>query len=424
MYHTHYSQQENTLDLLNQLLHNSEFQKVVLKIEEIENIRNLTTDEMIIAAKAYKGRFNYSKAAEYLTKAIDKSGYSFSANYMLAMILKELNRSGEAEEHLKEIIKNDPEQYMANIELAGILNSRGRFSEALILLSSVVEKDSINTYLLNRLAYTYLKLGDIECASAVYKRIVRLEPENISAIYHVGKISLQTDSLAAAKLILSKGINIYPDNTSLRKLLAETFFRMEDFEQAIIHYWSVVNSGDSTSSLFQKLGFSYYFIANSHSIQNEDVYSLKIQEALSSFQTAFIMEDKNPVTSYYIGICYKELKIYDEAAIYFNKAVELIFPDYFADLLTNYGSAEEYRGNLGSAISLYNQAYKYDTQKKHLLFYIASAMDRYYADRETPIVYYKKYLQEDKSENQILIKYAKERVESLDTELHFQSRIE
>ncbi len=205
----------------------------------------------------------------------------------------------------------------------------------------------------------------------------------------------------------------------MEKLLAESYFRMEDFEEAVIHFGKATCNGDSTASLFQKLGFSYYFIANSNAVQSEGVYLLKIQEALNSFQIAFIKEDTNPVSAYYIGICYKELKKYDEAIEYFNKAVELIFPDYLTDLLTNFGAAEEYRGNLGEAITLYNQAYKFNTQKKYLLFYIASAMDRYYADRATPIIYYNKFLEEDKSENQILLRYAKDRIESLNTELHF-----
>lgn len=415
-----YAQHEITPDSLNQLLEDFEFNKVVHNIKHIERTRDLTAEEMIITAKAYQGTFNYSQAVHYLNNAYDKSGYSLTINSMMAFVLKELHRTREAEEYLREIIENDPNNNFAILGLTEILMSQSRFNEALAFLKTLMETDSINTHLLNKVAYINLKLGDIKNATKFYKKVLRLEPNNNKAILNLGKILLDADSLIAAKDLLARGVTIYPDNRTMEKLLAESYFRMEDFEEAVIHFGKATCNGDSTVSLFQKLGFSYYFIANSNAVQSEGVYLLKIQEALNSFQIAFIKEDTNPVSAYYIGICNKELKKYDEAIEYFNKAVELIFPDYLTDLLTNFGAAEEYRGNLGEAITLYNQAYKFNTQKKYLLFYIASAMDRYYADRATPIIYYNKFLEEDKSENQILLRYAKDRIESLNTELHFR----
>jgi hypothetical protein len=75
--------------------------------------------------------------------------------------------------------------------------------------------------------------------------------------------------------------------------------------------------------------------------------------------------------------------------------------------------------NLPGAISSYLQAYSYDPSNKVLLFYLGSAMDRFYADRQTPAMYYTKFLKEDTTGNNILIEYAKERLEKLAEQAHF-----
>lgn len=413
------AQSDSTLALVKKMMESKEYKKAIEILDESKKTDTLDYEGNKLLGLAYQNLFNFTKAFSYFNYAKFQAGYSFEINYLLGKTAILNNNKDFAEETFREILLNDSSNYLATVELAGLLVERKKYVGAKPLLERLTESDTNNTYFMNRLAFCNWKLNKFEEAIELYKKVLSISSFDPTASLQLGKILYDSERYEEAKEILDRSLNGNRSNLGINKLLAETLFKLNKYEAAVVHYTKSLALGDSSSGIFQKLGFSYYFIASSGNMMNEEVFELKMNEAVTALSNSYELDNQNPLTTLYLGICYKELKDYQKAKYFLEETINIIIPEYMVDIYTHLAATYEYQEKYSEAISSYLEAYSYDPGRKILLFYLASAMDRFYADKEIPMIYYKKFLKEDKSENGVLIKYAEERIDKLQEQIHF-----
>ncbi len=412
------AQQDSTQANIDSLMNAGKYKEVVEILTDSEKTDTLTLNEYKSLGKAYQNLYNFSKAFSCFSLAKQIFGYSYDVNFQLGKAALKIGQKDFAELAFVEILKNDSTNYLATIELANLLIDERKYDKAEPLFNSLSSSDTTNTYFLNRLAYCNWKMERYKRAIELYIKTLEINFFDPTASIQLGKIYYDSERYKEARYVLEKSLEGNRSNLGINKLLAESLFKLNKYEAAVVHYGKSLALGDSSAGVFQKLGFCYYFIAVSGNMINEEVFNLKMNEAITALTKAY-ERDENPLTTLYLGICYKELKNFEQARFYLEETINIIIPEYMVDVYTHLGAAFEYEEKYSEAISSYLEAYSYDPGRKVLLFYLASVMDRFYADREIPMIYYNKFLREDTTGNAALTKYAEDRIEKLREQRHF-----
>jgi tetratricopeptide (TPR) repeat protein len=130
--------------------------------------------------------------------------------------------------------------------------------------------------------------------------------------------------------------------------------------------------------------------------------------------------DSDPAAYYYLGMCYKELKRYDDAIKELSISAKLQQNDFLAEVRTQIAASYYAQKNYSEALKYYQDAFRENPDNKKLIFYIAAVYDHYYKDKTIAIKYYQKYLTLGKDKDKKLVSYAMDRINALVEKNHFQ----
>ncbi|WGJ13855.1 tetratricopeptide repeat protein [Methylocapsa sp. D3K7] len=81
-------------------------------------------------------------------------------------------------------------------------------------------------------ANRFFQLGKFAEAGKVYARMAAQNPKDYSAILQLGRIALLSNQLDDARKWLEKAITMRPAETDPKVMLAEVFYRRDDFQRA------------------------------------------------------------------------------------------------------------------------------------------------------------------------------------------------
>src|SRR6476619_6262275 len=76
------------------------------------------------------------------------------------------------------------------------------------------------------------KAGKFADAGKLYSQIVTQNPKDYSAMLQLGRIALLSNRLDDAQKWLEKAIALKPDDADAKVMLAEAFYRRDDFQKA------------------------------------------------------------------------------------------------------------------------------------------------------------------------------------------------
>ncbi|PYK12185.1 MAG: hypothetical protein DME65_04815, partial [Verrucomicrobia bacterium] len=88
------------------------------------------------------------------------------------------------------------------------------------------------------------QLGKFADAGELYSRIVAQKPNDYSATLQLGRIALLSNRLEDAQKWLEKAITLRPKETDAKVMLAEAFYRRDDFKKAAAALKGVDVSGN------------------------------------------------------------------------------------------------------------------------------------------------------------------------------------
>ncbi len=389
-------------------------------IEVLSAKDSLTAQEHFKLGKAFMNLMQYSEALKHFSKAVREDANNSEYLYALADAYGFINRPLIAKYFFERVLAIDSTNFSAKIKLAKTFLDIRNYKKAEKLYGEMVERDSLNDYFINRLGFCKIKNGDTTSALRLFNYAFGKGIIGTKTALLLAKIYFSKEKYDSALTVINSALDKDKLNLELNKFAAELYFKLKKYRSAVAKFNQCVILGDSTADLYQKLGLSYYSLANnsdSSKSSNGDFFD----EAFKSFTISYKLDNKNPITAMYLGLIYKEKDEYETAVKFFERSLDLIFPSYLDVLLINLGASYELTGDLKNAIKAYKEARKYAPHKAEILFYLGSVYDRYYKDKSVALKYYGKFLSVQKNADEKLVNYAKERMERLKEIIHFSN---
>ncbi|WP_456440377.1 tetratricopeptide repeat protein, partial [Caldithrix abyssi] len=239
------------------------------------------------------------------------------------------------------------------------------------------------------------------------QQALRVTPGDLDVYVLLYNLYKKENDWPNALQIAQQGLIQFPQNRQLLLAVGDSYFATGKYDQAIYHYRSALQAGDSSAYVFKKLGAAYYYINDYPS-------------ALLSLKKSVKRDDQDPITYYFLGLTQKALNLQKAATVSFNKAIRLSVPEYLTDIYFHLAETYQKQKNYARAISMYKKIMETDSSQVMPLFYLATIYDDYYKDRQTPLRYYQKFLEQaGDSVDQQYKNYALERMKIIREKLHF-----
>ena len=133
--------------------------------------------------------------------------------------------------------------------------------------------------------------GKFAEAGKLYSQIVAQNPKDYSAILQLGRIALLSNRLDDAQKWLEKAITLKPDDDDPKVMLAEVFYRRDDFQKAA----AALKGVDVSSNKLIREQYPTLNVAMLESFKGQTPYELKGNGAIT--RVKFVKTDPLPLVS-------------------------------------------------------------------------------------------------------------------------------
>jgi len=315
----------------------------------------------------------------------------------LNILAKAYNKSGDqanAKTTLHKLEAKDSPNVDIYIQLATIYEQQLQLPKAIKYYTKVNKLQPEVGLYFRKNANIYKSYKDYHKAAELYEKAVQINPKDIVSIHGLSEMHIQLDRFSAADSILQIGLDLDSTNISINYLIARSKYKQRQFESVVEVFDRIRGQVDLNSYYSKMLGYAYLQIDS-------------IDLAVSKLQLALVDDESSEKLHFYLATAFEKLGNVDGAMVHYEKAVEhAVSPDL--DLYHRHvGRVANDNNDLKKAIAAYKDAYKYGDDPV-MLYYLATASDKYYKDKAIAINYYNRYLTTDHRQQEYK-QYAKER---------------
>ena len=164
-----------------------------------------------------------------------------------------------------------------------------------------------------KVAANYLDSGFFDKAQVVYNEIINIEPENELALVRLAIISLNKQDYNQALDYLHRVCAINPSAAYFTEI-ANVYFDIKDYANAVNHYLKAIDSGDSSHDNFFNLALCHFH--NGH-----------YEESISILNHLALVKPDDPEIYYNIALNLSEKADFENAKLFADRAIA-IKPDY------------------------------------------------------------------------------------------------
>lgn len=183
------------------------------------------------------------------------------------------------------------------------------------------------------------KEGRLEEAENLYRKILKMEPANLTANYNLGVLLHKLNKLDQAEVNYKKLIELMPDYAEAYNNLGSVLIGLDRLEEAVVCYRKTIELKPTFIEAYNNLGATLHKLG-------------KLDEAAKNYKKAINFNPGYPDNYYNLGITLLKLDKFKEAEINFRKAIELK-PDH-AEAYANLGVVLKECGRLVEAIDVYS----------------------------------------------------------------------
>ncbi|MCL1931120.1 MAG: tetratricopeptide repeat protein [Treponema sp.] len=140
--------------------------------------------------------------------------------FAIGMAYYDMGKFEEAEKWLIRAKAKDKTQSASEYNLGRIAFETGRYEEAIKHFESILKKDPHNVMALKAAAYTYIRIGDIDNAAALYDRVLALVPESADDGYNYALVLFAMKKYPEAEQVLKNHEFALLDNNDVLLLYA------------------------------------------------------------------------------------------------------------------------------------------------------------------------------------------------------------
>jgi len=317
---------------------------------------------------------NYSKAIE-LYKTHNNPN---TVNQKIASAYEAIGNYTQAVQYYQFAVNNQPENILLNYQYGKLLSKLKKYSEAKTVFSDLVNQDSKNPNFLYELGLIYEKTND-SLTLPTFQQVYKLDNNHQKAIFKIARHYLVKRRNDSVSFYVDKGLKTNTENVELISLKAQNYYWLQQYENAITWFEKLIDLGESSQQIHEMLSFAYK--------ENYD-YDLAIKQ----LEIALKYDPKNADNLFRVGQYYHKLNDNENAEKYMNAALLLMdqpLDREYRELAVVYNFQKKY----AEAIQTLNKSIKENPDNEYTQFILAYTKETYYADLQSKIDVYNKYLQ-------------------------------
>ncbi len=282
------------------------------------------------------------EAEKYLKKAIELQPDNPNAYFHLGSLYFEQGRNDEALEAFKKVLELDPSNSFAYYSIARIYSRLQKYYDAIPYYLKAIELNPLDSYAHNNLGLAYFAIGKLDEAIRYFLKALDLDPNDSFVYYNLAKLYYYTGKLALAKKYIENAINLQP-NVEYLLLLGEIHHKKREYKEALQVLSKALEIAPNNPEV-------YFYISKIYSTINKFDLAIKYMEHAIKLapKQEYFME---------LGTIYMTLKKYDDALEQFQKALKVGPRNHevlrkIAIALIEKGNYEQARQYLQEVISL------------------------------------------------------------------------
>ncbi len=388
-----------------QLLYSGQYEQVIHHLNEEIKIDSMDAELYFLMGMTHSLQNHFRDALNYFEKSYQLDpGHLNNLNYYANALLN-MGYQEQAKNKYREAIRLDSTRIDILDSLGKLHYNNSEFNDAHEIYSELISVYPTNGYYALMLARCAVKMDSIDKADQYYQIAYQANPQNIKTILEYAQNLVKMGSLDQALYMIDEGLILNKENRNLNRLKAEILYKQEKFTLATLSFLDAIAYGDSSIDVLKKLGYCYY--ANQ-----------KYEDSKEIFIKSLNLNNADPIVNFYLGMCSKQLEDHHQAIDFFEVALGCIYPDYLDNLYIQLAECCHHEQQFTQAIQYLRKALEYTSKKEIVYYTLANVYDDYYADKNVPLIYFKKALQKEISPE--ITEFINQKIETLTEELFFK----
>lgn len=174
-----------------------------------------------------------ARALDLLRRGLDEKPDYLALYPAYARVLERAGEPRRAESFLRNALRTHPAPEVFEA-LAALYERQGRLGEAILLLTDAVTARPGDEMLLFTLGAVYERQGEIEKSLEQMRAVLAVNPDNSAALNFIGYTLAEAGrDFEEAERLLTRALEIKPDNGAYMDSLGWVYFRQGDFERAV-----------------------------------------------------------------------------------------------------------------------------------------------------------------------------------------------
>ncbi|MEI3790648.1 MULTISPECIES: tetratricopeptide repeat protein [unclassified Chryseobacterium] len=339
----------------------------------------------------------YAEAAQYLQSVYPEDTKDVKALTQMAYCNMMSGKLPEAEKNYLKVNAVEPGSLPVLFSLASINSKRGNAANAKAYLLEIIQLDSLNFSAYKQLA----GFGDTPESKLQYLKkanaLNRTEPD---IAYDLAVAYREIKQYQQAYDVLETAIGADKDNFTLQQAQLPIANLLGKYKEVVETGENLLNKNTDVN-VINEMGQAYFYLKD-------------YQRCISLFKTLEDLGVQNEGTLYFMALSYRELKEYDQAAIYAEKTIDEGISDHTALYYTALGGIYESKNRFSDALEAYKRGLMFKNSN-NIYYRLGLLYDLNLKQAKNAVTYYNLYLKNkpDSEKEKEQISYAKARITSL-----------
>ena len=231
-----------------------------------------------------------------------------SFQYNLASCYELLKNHEQAIAIMKRLLSRNPKSVSMAQKLANLYIEIHQFRKAKDLYDDIILKVAPTSDVLYQYAILSTQLYDTGTAEKIFKKVIKMDPDNATVHKDLGVIYLNQRLFDYAKDEFQKALQLAPDDFDIVLEYANYLFAMSEYNEADTYYEKAIGMQDDV-------------VAKALSALNKLELN-QLDEAKNLIESALSDQPEHEYIQFIAGRIYYSLKEFDNAKLYFIKSLE------------------------------------------------------------------------------------------------------
>ena len=289
----------------------------------------------------YQIQNKHAQACEYFEKAYQIEN---NENYLISLALSELKagKISDAAKHYKALALLHPEKDSFQYNLASCYEALKKYDQAITIMKNLLARNPKSITMAQKLANLYIETRQLRQAKDLYDSVLLKGAVSSETLYQYAILSTQLYDTGTAEKIFKKVIKMDPENATAHKDLGVIYLNQRLFDYAEQEFNTAMKLGsDNFDIVFEYANYLYaiseYEKADEYYQKALDIQDDVVAKSLSAInklelnqldeaealiKSSLEEQPEHEYIQFLAGRIYYSLKKYEEAKIFFIKSIE------------------------------------------------------------------------------------------------------